>query len=79
MVKVKKDTISREAFEKEMEGLKSLVAQNPTDSKIVISAINTVIHRLVDYIDERDAELFRIPDWLNRDVTVTVQAKEIGG
>lgn len=79
MVKIKKDTINREAFEKEMESLKSFIAQNPTDSRTIVQAINDKMHKLIDYIDEKDAELFRIPEWLNRDVTVTVQAKEIGG
>ena len=64
MVKIKKDTISREAFEKEMESLKSFIAQNPTDSRTIVQAINDKMHKLIEYIDERDAELFRIPEWL---------------
>ena len=77
MVKIKKETISREAFEREMDEIKNLVRQN-TDPEVVVLAINNAKNRLIEYIDERDAEKFRIPEWLNTDVTVTVQAKEIG-
>lgn len=64
MVKVKKDTINREAFEKEMESLKSFLEQNPGDPRTVSQAIEAVKHKLIEYIDERDAELFRIPEWM---------------
>ena len=60
MVKIKKDTINREAFEKEMESLKSFITQNPTDSRTIVQAINDKMHKLIEYIDERDAELFRM-------------------
>ena len=76
MVKIKKDTINREAFEKEMESLKSFIAQNPTDSRTIVQAINDKMHKLIEYIDERDAELFRIPEWMN-DVTVSVRKEDI--
>lgn len=76
MVKIKKDTISREAFEKEMESLKSFVTQNPTDSRTIVQAINDKMHKLIEYIDERDAELFRIPEWMN-DVTVSVRKEDM--
>ena len=76
MVKIKKDTISREAFEKEMESLKSFIAQNPTDSRTIVQAINDKMHKLIEYIDERDAELFRIPEWMN-DVTVSVRKEDM--
>lgn len=79
MVKVKKNTISREAFEREMDEIKNLVRANtdPNFGEVLILAINNAKNRLIEYIDEKDAELFRIPEWLNQDVTVTVQAKEI--
>ena len=76
MVKIKKDTINREAFEKEMESLKSFITQNPTDSRTIVQAINDKMHKLIEYIDERDAELFRIPEWMN-DVTVSVRKEDI--
>lgn len=76
MVKIKKDTINREAFEKEMESLKSFVTQNPTDSITIVQAINDKMHKLIEYIDERDAELFRIPEWMN-DVTVSVRKEDM--
>lgn len=76
MVKIKKDTINREAFEKEMESLKSFVVQNPTDSRTIVQAINDKMHKLIEYIDERDAELFRIPEWMN-DVTVSVRKEDM--
>ena len=76
MVKIKKDTINREAFEKEMESLKSFIAQNPTDSRTIVQAINDKMHKLIEYIDERDAELFRIPEWMN-DVTVSVRKEDM--
>lgn len=76
MVKIKKDTINREAFEKEMESLKSFITQNPTDSRTIVQAINDKMHKLIEYIDERDAELFRIPEWMN-DVTVSVRKEDM--
>ena len=76
MAIVKKDTIDREAFEQGMAMLKTLVRRSE-DPEVVVKSINDITHRLIEYIDEKDAELFRIPEWLNQDVTVTVQAKEI--
>lgn len=77
MVKVKKDTINRVAFEKAMDKLKALVRQGE-DPAVIVQTINDTTHELTEYIDEKDAELFHIPEWLNQDVTVTVQRKEIG-
>ena len=78
MVTVKKNTINRESFEREMDEIKNLV-RHEIDPDLIILAINNCKNRLVEYVDEKDAELFRIPEWLNRDATVTVQAREIGG
>ena len=75
MVRVKKDTINREAFEREMDEIKNLVRQG-TDPDVVILAISNAKHRLIEYVDEKDAELFRIPEWIN-DVTVTVRREDI--
>lgn len=63
MVTVKKDTVNRAAFENEMDGLKTLI-RSKADPDIVIKAINNIEHRLIEYIDERDAELFKIPAWI---------------
>lgn len=65
MAKIKKDTINREAFEKEMDEIKNLIHQN-TDPEVIILAINNVKNRLTEYIDERDAEPFHISEWMNR-------------
>lgn len=81
MVKIKKETISREAFEREMDEIKSFIKENSPRIEFgdaLIEKINNAKNRLIEYIDEKDAEKFRIPEWLNQDVTVTVQAKEIG-
>lgn len=80
MVKVKKETINRESFEREMDEIKNLVRQG-TDPDVVILAINNAKSRLIEFIDEKDAEMFRIPDWLNQDTDIfhiTVTAKELG-
>lgn len=77
MAIVKKNTINREAFEQGMDMLKTLVRQGE-DPEVIVKSINDITHRLIEYIDEKDAELFRIPEWINQDVTVSVQAKEIG-
>ncbi len=63
MARVKKDTISREAFEQEMDRIKNLVRQG-TDPELLVMAINDCKNRLIEYVDERDIELFRIPEWL---------------
>ncbi len=78
MVKVKKDTINRIAFESEMESLKGFVMQNPTDPRTVVQAINNAVNKLTEYIDEKDADPFHIPDWINQDVTVSMSATDIG-
>ncbi len=72
-VKVKKSTIDRESFEREMEQLKLFVKQN-NDPNMVISAINTVIRRLVVYVDESKADPFAIPEWM----TTRVKPEDIG-
>lgn len=72
-VKIKKNTIDRESFEREMEQLKLFVKEN-NDPNSVISEINSVIRRLIDYIDERDADPFAVPEWL----TTRVKPEEIG-
>lgn len=77
MAIVKKNTINRESFEREMDEIKNLVRQG-TDPEVIVLAINNAKNRLIEYIDEKDAELFRIPEWINQDVTVSIQAKEIG-
>ena len=76
MATVKKDTINREAFEEAMYKIKTLVRQGE-DPEVVVKSINDIMHRLIEYTDEKNTELFRIPEWLNQGVTVTVQAKEI--
>lgn len=63
MVTVKKDTINRAAFEHEMADLKGLIRKG-CDPEVIIKAINNIEHRLIEYIDERDAELFKIPAWI---------------
>ena len=77
MAIVKKNTINRESFELEMDEIKNLVRQG-TDPEVIVLAINNAKNRLIEYIDEKDAEPFRIPEWINQDVTVSIQAKEIG-
>lgn len=63
MIRVKKDTISREAFEQEMDGIKNLVRQG-TEPELLVMAINNCKNRLIEYVDKKDTELFRIPEWL---------------
>lgn len=63
-VKVKKDTVNREAFEHSMDEIKNLVRQN-AEPELIIQAINDTKNRLTEYIDEKEAELFRIPDWIH--------------
>ena len=70
MVKVKKPTINTDAFEKEMESLKVYVMKYPEDTKGIVKAINNTKYRLIEWIDERDAELFHIPEWLDGTATV---------
>lgn len=76
MAIIKKDTISREGFEILTAELKRQL-RSGTDPELIIRTITDAEHQLIKYVDEKDAELFRIPEWLNQDVTVTVQAKEI--
>lgn len=77
MVTVKKNTINRESFEREMDEIKNLVRQG-TDPDVVILAINHAKTRLIEYEEKKDTDPFEIPKWMNTDVTVTVQRKEIG-
>ena len=63
MVTVKKDTINRAAFEKEMADLKGLI-RSAADPEVVVKAINNAEHRLIEYISKEDAEPFKIPAWI---------------
>jgi hypothetical protein len=74
MVTVKKNTINREAFEREMDEIKNLVRQG-TDPDVVILAINNAKSRLIEYEEKKDTDPFEIPKWMN---TVTVKASDIG-
>ena len=76
MAIVKRDTISREGFEILTAELKRQL-RSGTDPELIIRTITDAEHQLIKYVDEKDAELFRIPEWLNQDMTVTVQAGDI--
>lgn len=74
MVTVKKNTINRESFEREMDEIKNLVRQG-TDPDVVILAIKNAKSRLIEYEEKKDTDPFEIPKWMN---TVTVKASDIG-
>lgn len=78
MAIVKKDTIDREAFEQGMSMLKTMV-RRCEDPEVVVKSINDITHRLIEYTDEKNLEKFHIPDWINQDVTVSVQRRDIEG
>ena len=63
MVTVKKDTINRAAFEKEMADLKGLIRKG-CDAEVIVKAVNNIEHRLIEYINKEDAEPFKIPAWI---------------
>lgn len=65
-VKVKKNTIDTEAFEWEMSALKQLIAQHPTNGELIVKEINNIAQRLIEFIDEKEPEPFKIPDWIHR-------------
>lgn len=64
MAIVKRDTISREAFEELMAELKTMIRAD-ADPEVMIRTINNAEHRMIQYIDEKDAEKFKIPSWMN--------------
>ena len=64
MAIVKRDTISRQGFEEVMAELKTMVKAG-ADPEVIIRSINNAEHRLIQLIDEKDAEPFRIPEWMN--------------
>ena len=35
------------------------------DPEVMIRTINNAEHRMIQYIDEKDAEKFKIPSWMN--------------
>lgn len=64
MAIVKRDTISRQGFEEVMAELKTMVKAG-ADPEVIIRSINNAERRLIQLIDEKDAEPFRIPEWMN--------------
>ena len=64
MAIVKRDTISREAFEELMTELKTMI-RTGADPEVMIRTINNAEHQMIQYIDEKDAEKFKIPSWMN--------------
>ena len=83
MVTIKKDTINRMAFEREMHNLKQIICQHPKQDALYIREIQRIEKRLIEYVDEKhpagetQAEELRIPKWLKTDV-ITVHVKDIG-
>lgn len=73
MVTVKKNTIDREAFEREMSTLKDLVRSIP-EAEEVTRAINKATQNLIEYVEESKADSFAIPEWL----TTRLKPEEIG-
>ena len=64
MAIVKRDMISRHGFEEVMAELKTMVKAG-ADPEVIIRSINNAERRLIQLIDEKDAEPFRIPEWMN--------------
>lgn len=63
MAIVKKDTISREGFEILTAELKKML-KSGTDPEVIIRTITEAEHQLIKYVDEKDAEPFKIPSWM---------------
>lgn len=71
MVMVKKNTIDREAFEREVRALKDLVRSIP-EAEEVTRAINKATQNLIEYVEESGIEPFQIPTWLNENSSTAV-------
>lgn len=79
-MKVKRATIDTDAYELEQHKIKQFILANDNklSAETLIQFLNASRDRLIVFVEKEVAEPFQIPEWINQDVTVSIQAKEIG-